>query len=514
MKKLIPYEFQQEAIDSISDFFRTAKGNPLIVAPTGSGKSVIIACFCQQTIEKWSSQKILILSHVQTILQQNYHAVQKQCYDICPVGLYSSGLKSKKRLQITIAGIQSIYKKPELFDTFDIILIDECHSIPINTKGRYNLFLDALQKPIVGFTATPYRFGTGYLHETENSMFAGIAYEIEIKKLQEQGLLCNLVSKATHQRMSVEGIKKTAGDFNLNQLSLKFDRQEITKRIVQELTKYQAYRKKWLVFGIDIKHVEHITEELKKQGITCASIHSKKAQCMGIIDDFKNNKYQALVSVAMLTTGFDVPQVDLIVLMRPTSSTVLHVQIIGRGLRIAPDKKDCLVLDFAGNIKRNGSIDNPNLYIKGKGGGDPIIKECDKCFELVHSAVKICPACQYVFPFQHHLQQQPDVVDIIDADNWLTVSHVSYHYHKTKSGKPSLLVKYLANLSVHREYINLEHGGYARYKAEKWWEKRYKGGIIPDTVNEALQLISDLQYPKQILIKKEGQYNVIKDYLF
>jgi len=515
MNKYIPYDFQQDAIDSIFTFFQTSKGNPLIVAPTGSGKSIIIACFCQQVIEKWPKQNILIISHIQTILEQNHIAIKKQCSDLCKIAVYSAGLKSKQIQQITIAGIQSIYDKPELFERFNLILIDECHLIPPGKLGRYHQLFQHLQRPIIGFTATPFRLGSGYLHKHKEALFADIAYTITISELQKRGFLCRLATKGTIEKLDSRDIKKTGGDYNIGALSLKFDRKEITRRIVQELLHYKDYRKQWLIFGIDITHVEHIAEELNRQGIKTASVHSKKtAQLHQTINDFKQRKYQALVSVAMLTTGFNVPTVDLIALLRPTSSPTLHVQIIGRGLRIASNKEDCLILDFAGNTIRNGDINDPTIRIKGNGNNDPIMKQCEQCFEIVHSAVKICSKCGYTFKFQHHLTEKPQIVDDPINNAWKKVQKVTYHLHIAKKTRtPTLLVKYMAEYILYKEYICLEHFGYAQQKAQRWWSQRCEKAIIPQTIAEALELTDLLYKPKQILIFTD-QYSTIIDYKF
>jgi DNA repair protein RadD len=139
-----PYKFQSEAITSIFNFFyRGNKGNPLVVAPTGSGKSIIIACFCGIVSKRWPNQKILVISHVKEILGQNYATIKKHLKN-SEIGLYSAGLKSKTIKNITVAGIQSIYNKPELFDQFNIILVDECFvaGTKISTTDGYKKIED------------------------------------------------------------------------------------------------------------------------------------------------------------------------------------------------------------------------------------------------------------------------------------------------------------------------------------------------------------------------------------
>ncbi len=511
-----PRKYQAEAINSVFNYFiNGGKGNPLVVAPTGAGKSIIIADLCRQIVTRWKGQKVLIISHVAEILVQNYEKLVEQVPNKT-IGLYSAGLGSKTIGDITVAGIQSIFNKPELFDGFNIVIVDECHTIPHKKGGRYHKFFKEVKVPVVGFTATPFRLGAGYLHLGEGAFFSDIVYTIEIGVLQKAGHLCNVTSKGTEQGMDASKIKKQAGDFMLKELSLAFDRKEITKNIVKELLKYKVSRKKWLLFAIDIEHCEHITEELNRNGIKSAAVHSKmEAPRDAVIEAYKQDKYTALVSVAVLTTGFDVPAVDLVALLRPTSSPVLHVQIIGRGLRPSPQtgKKNCLVLDFAGNLLRMGPIDNPVVKVKGKGGGEAVMKMCPNCAEIVHAAVRFCPACDTKFEFQHHLKDTTSDAAVVGDENWYDVTSVDYSRYTGTKGIPMLQVQYLCGLKTIQELICIEHSGYPLHKAKYWWSAR-SDEPCPKNVYEALTLVDGLQKPARMLINESGQYPDIKEFVF
>lgn len=517
LEPFIPRDFQQAAIDSIFDFYveNNGKGNPLVVAPTGSGKSVIIACFCQQVKKKWKNQRILVLSHVKEILEQNYKAIQRQ-FPGKTIGLYSAGLKSKTIKDVTVAGIQSIFKKPELFEQFDIILVDECHTIPHKKGGRYHAFFSSIKKPVIGFTATPFRLGVGYLHLGEGAFFSDICFTIPIHELQEKGFLCQLTSKLPERVMDTTGIKKQAGDFVISELSKEFDREQVTKDIIQQLLPFKHERKKWLLFAIDIKHAENICEILNENGIKSAAVHTKMEGSRDkIIKDFKSGKYQCLVSVAVLTTGFDVPSVDLIGLLRPTQSPSLHVQIIGRGLRVSPDKENCLVLDFAGNLLRNGPINAPLIRLQGSGSGEPIMKACDKCAEIVHAAVRVCPVCFTEFKFRHHLSSKAKERKIVAVEEWHTVESVTYYAHTGTKGIPMLKVVYQCGVRSFTEMVCLEHPGYAGHKARFWWLRRITEDIDPpSTAQEAFELSRYLRTPKRIFVDESGQYDNIKEQEF
>lgn len=512
MIKLRPY--QAEAISAVFKYFYSGnKGNPLVVAPTGSGKSVMISGLCNTVQEKWPGQKILVISHVKEILDQNYIALKKHLKNT-EIGLYSSGLKSKTIKNITIAGIQSIYNKPELFDQFNIIIVDEAHTIPHKKNGMYHRFFSQVRKPVIGFTATPFRLGAGYLHQGEGAFFSDIVYTIPIKKLQKLGHLCMLTAKGPKTRFDAKGMKKQAGDYVIKELSLAFDREAITKDIISELLQHRDSRKKWLLFAIDIEHSENITKELRLAGIRTACVHSKmEGDRDPIISGFKGNEYQALVSVAVLTTGFDAPMVDLVGLLRPTASPVLHVQIIGRGLRVHPGKKDCLILDFANNLKNNGPIDAPIIKVKGTGKGEAIMKECKNCYEIVHAAVRICPDCGTAFEFKHKLSATAHDNQVLSLEEWHNVEDVKYFRFVGSKKKPMLKVSYMCGLRRFNEYICLEHSGYAKHKAHHWWRRR-SPKAPPETAQEALELSHTIKRPEAILVEEKRGYPNIKDQRF
>lgn len=519
MSAPLPYtlwDFQDKAKKAIFDYFYTGRrGNPLVVAPTGSGKSVIIADTCRHITETWGDQKVLVISDTQDILLQNYKALQRQNPGK-KIGLYSAGLKCRTIEDITIAGIQSIYDKPDLFEEFDLIIVDEAHSISLDSVSRYRKLFSVLRRPVVGFTATPYRLGTGYLHLGKDAFFDDIVYTIRIKTLQEHNppILCKITCKDADEKMDASKVKKQAGDFIISELSLAFDRRAITERIVEELTQYKHTRKKWLAYAIDIDHCDHICEIMNEYGISAKVVHSRMIEDRRkVIQDFKDGKFQCLISVAMLTKGFDVPDVDLIALMRPTASPNLHVQIIGRGLRVAKGKTDCLIKDFAGNLLRNGPIDAPIIKIKGNGKGEAVMKVCQNCDEIVPIATKVCPMCLNPFQFKHNLTIHSADAEAMSKVIWHDVKRVEYAvYPGGKNYLPILWVKYYVGLSEHfKEPVCVEHSGYTRHRAEWWWKRRSCGEALPETAQEALQESECLATPKRILVDESGKYPKIKD---
>lgn len=479
--------YQTEAVNAML----AAKDNSVVVLPTGSGKTLVMHSFVEQF-----PGRVLLLSHVKEILSQNFNTLAP----LNEVGLYSAGLGVKKIDRITIAGIHSVYANMQAFKA-DIVIIDECHMV--SDTGMYKTVLAHLGCRYMGLTATPYRLKDGFIHGS-TGMFDSVCYEAPVSKLTKQGYLCPLRTYGSKQELDTQGIAIQAGDFKLKDMSLAFDRDVITSRIVGELSGYSTVYKHWLIFAIDIAHAENIASLLNQAGIMTEAVHSKSPRDQAILD-FKEGKIQCLVNVNILTIGFDYPLIDLIGVIRPTKSTTLHVQMIGRGTRIAPGKDHCMVKDFAGNLKRLGMLDKvvpPTAMKKGK-GGKPWTKECPQCQAIVHSATRVC-SCGHKFSFQHHLQETAHVEV---KSQWYKVKKVFYNLHHKQGSPTSMKVTYQCGMRMFSEWVTLDHKGYANRMALIWLSKRWKlHEPRPLTVKDLFNSTAKLWEPVEIKVDDSQKY--------
>jgi DNA repair protein RadD len=522
---LILRPYQQAAIASIYDYFQTHKGNPLVILPTAAGKSLVAAAFIEGVLKTWPDQRILIVTHVRELIAQN-HAEMLGLWPLAPVGIYSAGLgRREAQARVLFAGIQSIHRRAQEIGHTDLVLIDEAHLIPGNSSTMYRRFLDGLAQinpalKVIGLTATPFRVDCGMLHEGKNALFTDIAFEAPVRDLIDQGYLSPLISKQPATRLDVSKVGTRAGDFIARDLAAAVDQEAITRAAVTEIIEYGHDRKSWLAFCSGVEHSRHVAEEFQRRGISCRTIFgdTPKDERDAIIAAFKRGEIRALASMGVLTTGFNAPAVDLIALLRPTKSAGLYVQMVGRGTRLAACKENCLVLDFAGNVRRHGPIDLVRPKRPGEdGGGEAPTKVCPMCESIITLSAAECPDCGYEFPAREvKIAPNAAALPILSPKTvqWLQVSGVSYSRHDKLGGLPSLKVTYSTGLTSYSEWVCIEHQGYARQKAAEWWRKRAPGCHVPLSVDEAIAQTARLARPSDISVRPSGRYFEISDHRF
>jgi DNA repair protein RadD len=290
-----------------------------------------------------------------------------------------------------------------------------------------------------------------------------------------------------------------------------------------------------------------IVEILRERGITAAAYHSK----MSVADQddalmaFETGQIRALVNGDMLTTGYDFPALDCIILLRATESPGLHVQILGRGTRpvfidgfdletiegrlasiSASDKQDCLVLDFAGNTMRLGPVNDPRIpKRKGDKGGDMPVKVCDACGCMNHISARFCinKACGEEFTFKEKItstastavliaKKEDPIVEVFAVDT------VNYSKHAKLGSSPSLRVDYFCGIRRFSEWVTIEHDGGALIRAQKWWKLRYPAEHYPPTVDDALKAVDYLKIPRAIRVwlnkNKGGKHPQVMSAIF
>jgi len=535
-------DYQQYADDLLWTYFHSGRqGNPLVLEPTGVGKSVNIAAFVQRALFAYPSTRAMMLTHVESLISQNAEKL-RTIWPNVPMGIHSAALGKRDTIQQVIyAGIQSVYQHPEWFGCVHIVIIDEAHLLSPNDETMYQQFITALKKvnpslKVIGFTATDWRLGQGRL--TSGNVFTEIAVNMTTPEwwdwFTDNGYLARLYSKKTVTRLDDTGIGHSGGEYILSQQQKALDKEEITAKCIEEMMFRGVDRNCWLVFATGVNHCENVAGLMNEMGIDACAIHSKTKNADKMLAAYKAGEYRAAVSMNKLTTGVDVPQIDLIGGMRFTESSGMWVQMLGRGTRpvYAPGyniatpqgrlsamaasikSNGCLVLDFAHNTERLGPINNPVISEPKKGrkksGQGCPVRTCPVCAEYVHASKRFC-VCGYEFTMVIHINAEASSAEVMTRANaqpepvveLVDVAHVTYAYSKRRNSDkpPTLRVSYHAAglLRKFEEYICFEHEGGAQTRARNWWRER-SAMPIPETVREAEGLAHTLRIPKQIRV--------------
>lgn len=561
---LVLRDYQDEAIQSMFDYFEGGNtGNPIIALPTGTGKALVNAGMVQRIVQTWPSQRIMCLTHVKELIEQNYLKLGVM-WPEAPTGVYSAGMKRKDTTQnIIFAGIQSVAKKAFLFGHIDLIIIDECHLVSPNAEASYGKFIEDLKLAnpylkVIGLTATPYRLKLGLL--TNGQIFTDICLDKtsgeDFVWFVEQGYLSNLLPKPTKTQFDLEGVKKRGGEFIAGDLQGACDKEGITFAAVAETYEVGMAntRLKWMFFTTGEKHGQHVTDCLRDIGIEVRFVHSKmaggdsaRAEAIKWFCE-PGNFVKALVNIDTLTTGFDCPDLDLLVILRPTMSPGLWVQILGRGTRpayatgfdlltqqgrlaaiAAGPKPNCMVLDFAGNTARLGPINRVEIPLPPgkKGGGEAPARLCPEdeggCNTWVWAASITCEHCGFEFPPpKHKLNAGASTATLVagvgtEAEyEVLTPDSVAYSLHKSRRGTTSLKVMYMCGITVHTKYHSFDDANFAGVKAREWWRAAadMRWLQLPTTCAEALNYAHQkaLREPKFIRVRIDTKYPEITDY--
>lgn len=519
------YWYQDAAIEAFWRYFEEGNtGNPIIALPTGTGKSFVIALLIQRIMRMYPDQRILVLTHVKKLISQN-HDELVSLWPNCPVGIHSAGLvRRDSLLPIIFGGVQSIATRVDLLGHRDIVIIDECHLLGPDDETRYQKVIKALRGinpylKVLGLSATPYRTKHGLLTGDPDGIFTDIIYDMtscqNFNRLLAEGFLVPPIPRPTHTQLDFDGVRID----NLAAQERAVDKHDINARCCEEIVWYGRDRQSWLVFATGVDHADHINQILRGMGIDSDAVHSKKGSEHNdkTIERWENGTLQCIVNRDMLTTGVNNRRCDLIAELRATASPGLRVQMLGRGTRTYPGKINCLVLDFAGNTRRCGPINDPyipNRPKKGTEPGEAPIRICGNCGCYNHASARACDFCGYEFPRESKLVDQPDQAPLVKTDvpqiETFPVHHMVYRRHKRGEKLPTLRVTYhcgAKGIQIFDKHVCFEHPGFAGKKARDWWRLRMFEEIPPATVEDAIERIDNGRLPIPQFVKVHVNLN-------
>jgi DNA repair protein RadD len=352
--------YQQEAVRRVVTHFRASDEPAVVVLPTGSGKSLVIA-----ELARLARGRVLVLAHVRELVEQNH--AKYLAYGL-EADIFSAGLGRKESArQVVFGSVQSVVRNLALFDdsNFTLLVIDECHRVAPDKDASYRRVIEALRQAnprlkVLGLTATPYRLGQGFIYHRhhhgmvrgdDDCFFRDCVFEQPLRLMVKQGYLAEprRVDAAVERYDFSALVPGAGGLFREEELNRVAAGNRATPGIVAEIVERARSRQGVMLFAASVAHAKEVLGYLPAAEAALITGETPSRERERIIAAFKARELKYLVNVAVLTTGFDAPHVDLIAILRPTESVSLYQQIVGRGLRLAPGKRDCLILDYAGN---------------------------------------------------------------------------------------------------------------------------------------------------------------------
>ncbi|EAQ52293.1 MULTISPECIES: DEAD/DEAH box helicase [Vibrio] len=358
MYTLRPY--QADSVKSVIHYFRKHQTPAVLVLPTGAGKSLVIA-----ELARLAKGRVLVLAHVKELVEQNHEKYEG--YGL-KGSIFSAGLGRKETdQQVVFASVQSVVRNLDSFSNqFSLLVIDECHRVPDEKTSSYQKVITHLREnnagiKVLGLTATPYRLGMGWLYQyhtrgqvrsEEQRFFRDCIFELPIRYLLDEGFLtpARMIDAPVLSYDFSQLRPASTGRYKESELDMVIEQSKrATPQIVDQIIELAKDKLGIMVFAATVRHAQEILSLLPEGQSSIVIGDTPTLERDQIINDFKERKIKFLVNVSVLTTGFDAPHVDLIAILRPTESISLYQQIVGRGLRLSPGKKECLVLDYAGN---------------------------------------------------------------------------------------------------------------------------------------------------------------------
>lgn len=464
-----------------------------------SGKTRCIAALSQSI-----PGRILIATHRKELLEQN--ASELAILMDGEHGIYSAGLGRRETdARIIFGGIQSIYSRMDELQAagpFDTIIVDEAHLVGgRDAEGIMypKVFAACPEARRIGLSATPYRLDGGPIWGNNGQYFDTLACDVSIRSLTPQ-YLAPLRGILTAHDIDLTGVRIAAGEYVLSDMSQVACADDVVDGALNELCRLAAKREHWLVFCIDVIHTRLVTEKLQKRGIDAGMIvgSTPADERAETLLQFKAGRIRALVNCLVGTTGFNIPSIDVVVMMRSTLSKSLVVQCIGRGSRKAPGKEDCVIIDFSGNIDRHAPLDGilvdcePSIERQAKDEAEEKKRSIyAKRREISHDR-----KASLSDPFGEGERSSQNVLGL------------TYELEQSKKypGKQNIVATYRlsGNPRWARAWICLEYPGGAHWHAEQFFRRR--GEPAPKTAQEGIAQLRRLRPPVSIVIDRSEKY--------
>lgn len=395
MITLRPY--QSELIDRLRATMKGGSRAPLLVLPTGGGKTVLFSYFARQANLK--GKRVLILAHRDELIEQISGTLKQ--FDV-KHSFISADRWFLKEHMTHVGSVFTVIRRLAQTPRPDVIITDECHhAITDSTWGKVLTHFSHAWR--IGVTATPQRLGGEPLSDMFDSMILGP----NVRELITLGALSDYRIFAP-SRPDLTGVHTRMGEYARGELAAALDRPSITGSALEHYKKLSP-GKRAIVFCVSVEHARNVARDFQAAGFKAASVDGtlhRDARGL-IIKSFRDGDLQILTSCDLVGEGLDVPGIEVAILLRPTQSLSLYLQQVGRSLRPFPGKTEALILDHAGNTQKHGlpdderpwSLDSPIASTRNSKGDSVSVRICDKCF-AAQAPSPACKFCGHVFPVQ------------------------------------------------------------------------------------------------------------------
>lgn len=512
-------DYQQDAVSAIVDAVSSGQ-HPVVSLPTGAGKSMVVAGAVDALTIR-GSERIVVTVPSRELAEQNERALHR-FVPANEVGVVCAALGRRETDRRILVGTPQSLAGAINFDP-DHVVVDEAHQMPLHKGSWFARLFAGLPRghatSRIGLSATTFRTADGAIYGPR-AWFTCQPFEIGVSDLVDRGFLAPMRYVAPAAKMTTQGVTKSAGDYNQAQLvSANFDRVDAQIRVILDAARA---RRKVLIFAVTVEHAEAYRDELHRRGVEAeliigAMTASDRSRA---VRSFRTGTAKFAVTVQAALTGFDVPDIDLIASCRPTMSPIIHTQSIGRGTRPSDGKADCLVLDFAGNIRTFGPVHSPHFDRSGQPlGGVAPWRPCEACGTYNHLSAEKCEHCDKVLVKRQAVtserlefgtinwRAEQDAIDGLIAaygKTGLPVESIAVHaYKQAKTGSLSCMLSIgLGGDAIVRLWFkNLE---------TPWWRDIWAsllGNVpAPRTLADAYQRRGELIRPAAIDIEKEGHF--------
>lgn len=391
---LTPRPYQTDLITKCRNSLRSGFRKTLAVLPTGGGKTICFTWISNQAVN--NGARVLILVHRDSLFKQT----SKTLSDFgVRHGLIGSGYAPNYAHDCQVAKIGTYVNRMNLFEP-DLIIVDESHHA---TAGQYQKIINRFPNAFVlGFTATPIRTdGTGL-----NAVFENMVIGPSIQELIDLGYLVEPTIYAPRTVTEIN-VKRSGGDYNRKQLSEFMDKPTITGDAVAHYSK-MCSGVPAVAFCVSIQHAENVAADFRAAGYNAASVHGKMKQneIDSILSGLGDGSIHVVTSCDLISEGTDIPAIECAILLRPTMSTALYLQQIGRALRLSDGKDSAIVLDHVGNVSKHGhpcaerewTLEGTKKKRKSSESESVAsVRICEECFRAFAPA-PTCPECGWIVP--------------------------------------------------------------------------------------------------------------------